>query len=304
VESSLVSVAQLSSSTPKTVPSLHGRPATCPSPPPRCELPRLPVPYIKGLATGTNGSNSLLHATNFGLGRVDVFDSSFHPTTVSGGFTDPNLPAGYAPFGIRNIDGNLYVSYALQDAEHHDNVSGAGHGFIDVFNTNGVLLERLVTQGALNSPWGLSLAPSNFGPFSGDLLVGNFGDGEIHAYNPNNGTFLGTLDDESGNPIVIQGLWGLDFGNGAASGSLDSLYFTAGIPGPDMVEDHGLFRRPHSGARTGAGRLTRRRAPVLGAHVACKAAIPHPCQALRLKHAASLRPKCAVPPLPIPVKES
>jgi uncharacterized protein (TIGR03118 family) len=195
----------------------------------------------KGLATGTNGSNSLLYATNFGLGRIDVFDSSFHPTTVGGGFTDPNLPAGYAPFGIENVNGSLYVSYALQDAAHHDDVSGAGHGFIDVFNTNGVLLQRLVTQGALNSPWGLALAPSSFGPFSGDLLVGNFGNGEIHAYNPTTGALLGALDDGSGNPLVIQGLWGLDFGNGAASGSLDSLYFTAGIPGPGMVEDHGLF---------------------------------------------------------------
>jgi uncharacterized protein (TIGR03118 family) len=195
----------------------------------------------KGLATGQNGANSLLYATNFGLGRVDVFDSSFHPTTVSGGFTDPNLPAGYAPFGIQNINGNLYVSYALQDAEHHDDVAGAGHGFIDVFNPNGVLLQRLVSQGDLNSPWGLALAPSNFGAFSNDLLVGNFGDGTIHAYDPSNGSLLGVLEDEHGNPITIQGLWGLDFGNGHASGSVDSLYFTAGIPGSGMVEDHGLF---------------------------------------------------------------
>jgi uncharacterized protein (TIGR03118 family) len=195
----------------------------------------------KGLATGMNGSNELLYATNFGLGRIDVFDSSFHPATVSGGFTDPNLPAGYAPFGIQNINGNLYVSYALQDAEHHDDVSGAGHGFIDVFSTNGVLLQRLVTQGALNSPWGLALAPSNFGAFSNDLLVGNFGDGSIHAYDPANGALLGTLENSSGNPIAIQGLWGLDFGNGNFGAGLDSLYFTAGIPGPGMVEDHGLF---------------------------------------------------------------
>jgi uncharacterized protein (TIGR03118 family) len=195
----------------------------------------------KGLATGQNAGSQLLYATNFGLGRVDVFDSSFHPTTVSGGFTDPNLPAGYAPFGIQNINGNLYITYALQDAEHHDDVAGPGHGFIDVFNTNGVLEQRLVSQGDLNSPWGLALAPSSFGAFSGDLLVGNFGDGEIHAYNPSTGGLLGVLDDGNGNPITIQGLWGLDFGNGKFGASVDSLYFTAGIPGPGMIEDHGLF---------------------------------------------------------------
>lgn len=195
----------------------------------------------KGLATGQNGSSQLLYATNFGLGRVDVFDSSFHATTVSGGFTDPNLPAGYAPFGIRNVNGNLYVTYALQDGEHHDDVSGAGHGFVDVFNTNGVLLQRLVSQGDLNSPWGLALAPPGFGAFSGDLLVGNFGNGEIHVYDPSTGALLGTLDDEHGSAIAIQGLWGLDFGNGKFGASVDSLYFTAGIPGPGMVEDHGLF---------------------------------------------------------------
>jgi uncharacterized protein (TIGR03118 family) len=195
----------------------------------------------KGLATGVNGGNDLLYATNFGLGRIDVFNSSFQPATVSGSFTDPSLPAGYAPFNIQNINGELYVTYALQDAEHHDDVAGAGHGFIDVFNTNGVLLQRLVTQGALNSPWGLALASSNYGAFSGDLLVGNFGDGTIHAYDPANGMLLGTLDDGSGNPIAIQGLWGLDFGNGHNGAGVDSLYFTAGIPGPGMVEDHGLF---------------------------------------------------------------
>lgn len=195
----------------------------------------------KGLAIGQNGASSLLFATNFGLGRVDVYNTSFQPVIVSGGFTDPNLPAGYAPFGIQNINGELYVTYALQDAAHHDDVAGAGHGFIDVFSTNGVLLQRLVSQGDLNSPWGLALAPSDFGAFSNDLLVGNFGDGTIHAYNPSNGSLLGTLEDENGNPITIQGLWGLDFGNGKAGANADSLYFTAGIPGPGMVEDHGLF---------------------------------------------------------------
>lgn len=195
----------------------------------------------KGLAPGNNGSANLLYVTNFGLGRVDVFNSNFQPTTVSGGFVDPNLPAGYAPFNIRNINGELYVTYALQNSAHHDDVAGPGNGFVDVFDTNGNLLRRLVTQGALNSPWGLALAPAGFGAFSGDLLVGNFGDGTIHAYDPNTGTLLGNLDDPNGNPIVVQGLWGLDFGNGAPGQGMDTLFFTAGIAGPDMVEDHGLF---------------------------------------------------------------
>jgi uncharacterized protein (TIGR03118 family) len=195
----------------------------------------------KGLALGTVGSSDFIYATNFGTGHVDVFDSSFHPTTVAAGFNDPNLPAGYAPFGIRNVNGDLYVTYALQDSAKHDDVPGAGHGFVDVFDTNGNLLHRLVTEGALNSPWGLVVAPSAFGPFGGELLVGNFGDGTVNAYNLLTGTMVGTLDDASGHALVNQGLWGLDFGNGAFGQDANKLYFTAGIPGPGMVEDHGLF---------------------------------------------------------------
>lgn len=195
----------------------------------------------KGLALGSNASGDLLYATNFGLGRVDVFDSNFHATTVSGGFKDTTLPAGYAPFDIRNLNGKLYVTYALQDSTHKDDVAGLGHGFIDVFDMNGNMLQRLVSNGDLNSPWGLALAPSEFGAFGGDLLVGNFGDGMIHAYDANSGAPLGTLSDTSGNPLVIQGLWGLDFGNGAHSQGTNTLFFTAGIPGPGAVEDHGLF---------------------------------------------------------------
>lgn len=196
----------------------------------------------KGLALGSNASGNLVYAANFNSGAVDVFDSSFAPTTVSGGFQDPNLPKGYAPFDIKNIGGFLYVTYAQQDAAKHDDVAGAGHGFVDVFNTDGVLQERLITRGALNSPWGLALAPAGFGPFGGELLVGNFGDGTINAFDLTSGALLGTLDDPNGNPIVNQGLWGLAFGNGAFGTSTDKLYFTAGIPGPGgMVEDHGLF---------------------------------------------------------------
>ncbi len=195
----------------------------------------------KGLATGNNGLGNLLYAANFGLGRVDVFDSSFHATTVSGGFQDNSLPAGYAPFNVESIDGKLYVTYALQDSAKHDDVAGPGNGFIDVFDMNGNLLQRLTSHGALNSPWGLALAPAGFGALSGDLLVGNFGDGIINAYNPNSGRFIAALDESDGTPLVIDGLWGLSFGNGAQGQGADTLYFTAGIPGPDQVEDHGLF---------------------------------------------------------------
>lgn len=195
----------------------------------------------KGLAIGNNGSGDMLYATNFGLGRVDVFDSGFHATTVSGSFQDPNLPSGYAPFNIRNMGGMLYVTYALQDPAKTDDVAGAGHGFVDVFDLNGNFVKRLVTQGQLNSPWGLAVAPSGFGALSGDLLVGNFGNGMINAFDPATGSFLSTLNDPNGSPVVIDGLWGLSFGNGAHDQGVNTLYFTAGIAGPDQTEDHGLF---------------------------------------------------------------
>ena len=193
---------------------------------------------FKGLAIAGND----LYVTNFNAGTIDVFNSSFAPITVPGGFSDPSLPAGYAPFNIAFINGELYVTYAVQDGAKHDDVAGPGNGIIDVFNTSGVLQQRLVSNGgALNSPWGLAIAPAGFGPFGGDLLVGNFGDGTINAYDPTTGMFLGTLDNANGNPIVNLGLWGLSFGNGSQGTSMNTLYFTAGIPGPDMVESHGLF---------------------------------------------------------------
>jgi uncharacterized protein (TIGR03118 family) len=201
----------------------------------------------KGLALGTSSSGATLYATNFRSGKVDVFNNAFGPASLSGTFTDPNLPTGYAPFGIQNINGKLYVTYAVQDSAKHDDVAGAGNGIVDIFDTNGNFLQRLVSNGqltpsaSLNSPWGLALAPSNFGQFSSDLLVGNFGDGTINVFDPTTGAFLGTLDDASGNPIVIQGLWGLLFGNGGNGGATDELFFSAGIPGPDSIEDHGLF---------------------------------------------------------------
>lgn len=195
----------------------------------------------KGIATDFNGSQDLLYATNFNAGTVDVYNSSFTPTTVPGGFLDPMIPSGFAPFGIANIGGLIYVTYALQDPARHDDVAAPGNGFVDVFNPDGTLVRHLISQGPLNSPWGLALAPSGFGSFSGDLLVGNFGDGSINVFNPTSGGFLGTISDSLGNPIVNQGLWGLAFGNGAAGTNTNALYFTAGIPGPDAIEDHGLF---------------------------------------------------------------
>jgi len=205
------------------------------------EVPSVAGSVYKGLASGNNGSGDLLYAANFGLGRVDVFDSGFHSTTVSGGFVDNSLPPGYAPFNVQNIGNKLYVTYALQDAAKEDDVPGPGNGFIDVFDLNGTLLQRLTSQGALNSPWGLALAPSGFGALSGDLLVGNFGDGMINAYDPNSGSFIAALDNTNGTPVVIDGLWGLSFGNGAQGQGIDTLYFTAGIPGSGQIEDHGLF---------------------------------------------------------------
>src|SRR5262249_22580821 len=148
---------------------------------------------------------------------VDVFDTHFAPA-MPGTFKDPSIPAGFAPFGIRNIGGKLLITYAMQDAAKHDDVAGPGNGFVDVFDTNGNLLTRLISHGALNSPWGLAMAPAQFGGLSNTLLVGNFGDGTIHAFNPATGAEAGQVLIPSGAPFVIQGLWGLQFGNGGQAG--------------------------------------------------------------------------------------
>jgi uncharacterized protein (TIGR03118 family) len=190
----------------------------------------------KGLAIGSTASGNFLYAANFASGAIDVFDKSFTPTSLPGSFTDPNLPSGYAPFNVQNLDGTLYVTYAVRGL-NGDDVSGAGNGIVDAFDTNGNLLRRVATAGALNSPWGLALAPLGFGEFGGALLVGNFGDGVIDAFNPITGLLLGTLLDVTNNPIVNDGLWGLRFGNGGNGGSLNTLYFTAGL----NDEQDGLF---------------------------------------------------------------
>ena len=195
-----------------------------------------PGAIYKGLAIASKGGTTMLYAANFHAGTIDVFNDSFAPVTVPGGFVDPNLPAGFAPFNIQEIAGRLVVAYAQQDADAEDEVAGAGLGYVDVFDTSGHLLRRLVSQGALNAPWGLAVAPRHFGPFSGDLLVGNFGDGAINAYDPRTGAFRGTLQNKDGNQIKINGLWALRFGNGVI-GTPQTLLFTAGIGD----EDHGLF---------------------------------------------------------------
>ena len=191
----------------------------------------------KGLTDAGVGGIQYAYLTDFKTGAITVLTGTGVPSALTGNFTDPSLPAGYAPFDIANLGGTLYVTYAVQDSAKHDDVAGAGNGIIDTYDLNGNFLGRLVTGGALNSPWGLAIAPAGFGDVGGDLLVGNFGDGLIHAYNPTTGTFVETLTDANGNPLTIDGLWGLDFGNGGGSGSKSTLYFTAGPGG----ESHGLF---------------------------------------------------------------
>ncbi|MDR3418861.1 MAG: TIGR03118 family protein [Nevskia sp.] len=194
----------------------------------------------KGLALGANGSGNRLYATNFHNGTVDVFDSSFKPVTNAGAFVDPELPNGYAPFGIQIIAGDVFVTYAVQQQPaRHDEVDGRGLGIVDVYDANGKLLRRLASHGELNAPWGLALAPEGFGELRGSLLVGNFGDGKIHAYTLHSGDFLGPLESADDQPIQIQGLWGLSFGSGFANAPADTLYFTAGPGG----ESHGLYGR-------------------------------------------------------------
>jgi uncharacterized protein (TIGR03118 family) len=186
----------------------------------------------KGLATGqASDGHTYLYAANFRSGRVEAYDGTFKPVELPGGlFVDPRMPAGYAPFGIQELAGMLYVTYAKQDATLHDDVAGAGHGFVDLFTNDGGFVRRLVTRGQLNSPWGLALAPAGFGDFGGDLLVGNFGNGHINVYDPSTGERLGELRDTHGQPIAIDGLWGLRFGNGNAA-KTGELLFSAGPNG-------------------------------------------------------------------------
>lgn len=195
----------------------------------------------KGAALSvTISGNTYLYAANFRNGTIDVIKGTAGAPDLPGKFIDPNLPAGYAPFDIRLLGGKLYVTYALQDADKHDDEVGPGHGFVDVFDTNGNFIARIASEGTLNSPWGLAFAPGSFGEFAGDLLVGNFGDGRINAFDVSdlfNLTFDGQLLGSDGNPLTIDGLWGLTVGNNGNGGSNNKLYFSAGPDG----EMNGLF---------------------------------------------------------------
>ncbi len=205
----------------------------------------------KGLAlatrtVGTDAGVPFLYATNFRTGTIDVFDGTFSAATVPGAFKDPNVQAGYASFGIQNINNNLWVTYAQQDAAKHDSVNKPAHGFVSVFDTDGNLLSHFAQHGHLSSPWGVGLAPASFGQFANDILVGNFGDGQINAFDPTSGHWLGMLSDASGNPIINPGLWSVTFsgapGATAAGADPDTLYITAGLLGPTH-ENAGLFAK-------------------------------------------------------------
>jgi len=196
----------------------------------------------KGLALAANGTENFLYATDFHNAKIDVFDTKYQDALAAGKLKcdfSVDIPHRFAPFGIQNINGDLYVTYAKQDKDAEDDVAGAGLGLIVVFDANGCLIRRFAGGWPLNAPWGLALAPASFGQFGGLLLVGNFGDGTINAFHLRSGVFAGTLHGSNGRPIRIEGLWGLRFGNGILDQSADSLFFTAG-PGD---EKHGLYGR-------------------------------------------------------------
>jgi uncharacterized protein (TIGR03118 family) len=222
---------------------------SAPPPPPSMDKAAI----YKGIALSAGGTGQLLYATDFANGRVDVFNSAFGPATLpAGAFTDPNLPPGYAPFGIQAISGNIYVTYAKQVPGSNDEAHGKGLGVVDVYDPNGVLLDRVATHGKLNAPWGITMAPAGFGKFSNTLLVGNFGDGSINAYDPRTHDLLGQLRGQDGKTIKIDGLWALEFGNGFNSQPVNTLFFTAG---PDD-ENHGVYGRidpPAPSAHGGGG---------------------------------------------------
>ena len=210
-----------------------------------------------GCALGGTAAAPYLFVANFNAGTVDVYDGNLNlnpapytqstlpqPYSASSPFSNPAIPAGFAPFNVQNINGTLFVTYAKQDARKHTNAGGAGNGYVATFNLNGSLIANLVSEGALNSPWGMAIAPANFGAFAGALLVGNFTDGKINAFNATTGAALGTLDDATGNPIAIPGLWSLNFGSGAQGEDTGTLYVTAGIgggPNNDPLQSHGLL---------------------------------------------------------------
>ena len=197
-----------------------------------------PDNVYKGSAFQNILGNGYLYAANFHTGKIDVYKGNGAAPNLAGNFVDPGIPAGYAPFNVQDIGDKIYVTYALQNAAGDEDVSGPGHGFVSVFDNQGNFISRVGSQGTLDSPWGLALAPSSFGAYAGDLLVGNFGDGTINVFDLATNSFLAQLVASDGNPLVIDGLWGLIPGSGAGNGgSSQAIYFSAGPDG----ESHGLF---------------------------------------------------------------
>jgi uncharacterized protein (TIGR03118 family) len=192
----------------------------------------------KGLALGGDGTRFLIYATDFHNGKIDVFDKTFSPVSLPGGFAD-SIPDTFAPFGIQNLGGSIYVTYAKQDKEREDDVHGRGEGIVNVFTAGGNFVRRIAKGGPLNAPWGLAIAPADFGGFSNMLLIGNFGDGTINVFDLSRGRFVGQLSTADRRPITIPGLWGLAFGNGLLGQPTNALFFAAG---PDD-EGHGLYGR-------------------------------------------------------------
>jgi uncharacterized protein (TIGR03118 family) len=195
---------------------------------------------FKGLAISNGPSGPRLYATDFAGGRVDVFDGGWSPVNDAGAFVDPQLPKDFAPFGIQTIGDRVFVTYAKKQAGSIDEAHGQGLGAVDVYDLDGKLLGRVAQRGQLNAPWGVAMAPASFGRFGGDLLVGNFGDGQINAYaETSSGRFehRGTLRAAGGGKLVIDGLWALEFGNSGSNGDPQTLFFTAG---PNDESD-GLF---------------------------------------------------------------
>jgi uncharacterized protein (TIGR03118 family) len=192
----------------------------------------------KGAAMGVSGGNTFLYVADFHNGAIKVFDNTFASSNAfAGKFADSKVPAGYAPFNISNVGGKLYVSYAKQDADKEDEEAGNGKGYVDVFDSAGNLVRRLQHGKFLNAPWAVTRAPKGFGKLSSSILVGNFGSGKIAAFNAKTGKFKAMMTNRRGKALVIDGLWGLAFGNGGQSGTAKTLYFAAGIGD----EAHGLF---------------------------------------------------------------
>ena len=193
----------------------------------------------KGLTVASSAGGNMLYAADFHGHKIDVFRSNYTPVKLPGAFVDPNVPSNYAPFNILLLAGRLYVAYAQKEEDGDDEVAGPGLGIVDVYDTSGQLLQRIATGGTLNAPWGMALAPAGFGDFSNQLLVGNFGDGTINAYDVATGQFLGQLRAPNGDVIAIDGLWGLAFGNNLNNQPSTTLFFAAGPNG----EANGVYGR-------------------------------------------------------------